>query len=585
MISKATDGIVYKEERQNMMKKGIIAAIFVALMLITIILWPFEGRTLQIAYGNLQEDTRNIRDTSSTNNCAIVIVPGILGSNLFNNNGNQIWSPTGIGITGLFLDQMYLSESGVPQQNLSAQASNINNSNTNYGANDTYEDLYLGLYNAFGDSCDVIFFSYDFRLNNSTAANQLQTVLAGYDQIVFVSHSMGGLVTSKFLANSENNRNRTILNVSVAVPYTGAAKCIDAMYTGEIVKQLGLYLYKNQMRQMSMNSYASYQLLPTEDYRNETGYYPVKVGNVYYDNAITVLKNTLWGKYQGTNNVKPMFDAASSFHSSLFLSGVHSTMLVPTVYMAGIGANTIKTINLDSSYDKTGVEFVNDGDDTILSGSANPQGLAYTYPNKTHMSMVTDNTMISTIISIINYMAGIPADYLSAGSDRQMSFAGCDPNHIIKNRRGWITAIGNTEIDARRIVILTDESSILFQYDSIIEELGGDLIDHEGRIIGNVETGIKGGKKIYILNDGAYCLKGFDTVKADYMNAGYYEKSIYVDGCNGACVLDIGDFSNKRVSCFGIGEDGAGICVKSIVEMSEEALDSLNSDEEEHVYE
>ena len=253
----------------------------------------------------------------STKTKAIVIIPGILGSSLETTSGSKVW----LHITNY--GKMALTENGTSVYSI--RSANYDN----YGANNTYKTLYNSLNNAFGNNFDVILFDYDFRKTNSTAATQLANELSNYNEVVLVAHSMGGLVASKFLANSSSNRSKTTALITLGTPFVGAAKCIDVMETGNMITYnplgVNISLFKNTIRDMSKNCYAAYQLLPTSKYYTKTGTYPLSVNGTNYSNATTQLKNTAWGK-KSDGSVKPMFDTATTFHSSLFSGTTHITI-------------------------------------------------------------------------------------------------------------------------------------------------------------------------------------------------------------------------------------------------------------------
>lgn len=70
-------------------------------------------------------------DTVATSNNVIVVVPGIIGSELVDGNGAKVW----VGV-GAILGQIQCSESGNPVYPLYVY------NNDNYGANDTYNGYY-----------------------------------------------------------------------------------------------------------------------------------------------------------------------------------------------------------------------------------------------------------------------------------------------------------------------------------------------------------------------------------------------------------------------------------------------------------
>lgn len=103
--------------------------------------------------------------TVATSNNVIVVVPGIIGSELVDGNGAKVW----VGV-GAILGQIQCSESGNPVYPLYVY------NNDNYGANDTYKTLYDNLKSRYSSQADVKFFAYDWRKTNTTAGQALKNL-------------------------------------------------------------------------------------------------------------------------------------------------------------------------------------------------------------------------------------------------------------------------------------------------------------------------------------------------------------------------------------------------------------------------
>ena len=190
------------------------------------------------------DETLNNSDivSNSSNQKAIVIVPGLLGSNL-RAGSNSAWIPASDEVGTKLLA---LTESGSSVYTI--------NSVNDYGTINTYQRLYNILMDTFYDyGYDIVFFDYDWRLNNSYTATLLASELSGYTEVIFVAHSMGGLVASKFLANSSANRAKTTALITVGTPFVGSAKAIYAMETGRLVKFVS-YIYTETVKSVGKNS-------------------------------------------------------------------------------------------------------------------------------------------------------------------------------------------------------------------------------------------------------------------------------------------------------------------------------------------
>lgn len=74
------------------------------------------------------------------------------------------------------------------------------NGENEYGAIDMYENLVVTLRKEYGDVADIRFVPYDWRLDLEAGASEIEKVIREYDEVVIVAHSMGGLVTEKYIA-------------------------------------------------------------------------------------------------------------------------------------------------------------------------------------------------------------------------------------------------------------------------------------------------------------------------------------------------------------------------------------------------
>lgn len=483
--------------------------------------------------------------TASTKSKAIVIIPGILGSSLETTSGTHVW------LDIFNYGKMALSETGTSVNSI--RSANYDN----YGANNTYKTLYDSLQSAFGSQFDIIFFDYDFRLSNTTSATKLENELSGYSEVVLVAHSMGGLVAGKYLANKSSNRSKTSAFISLGTPYVGAAKCIDVMETGEMLTYnfagINVDLFKGTIKEMSKNCFAAYQLLPTSKYYSITGTYPLSVNGSNYSIIKTPLGKTSWGK-KSDGTVKPMFNTAETFHSSLFNGSTHITDYsdVTAYTLAGTGVDTISKVSLNSNYEITAVTYSNTGDGTVLQKSAGYGTPSYIYSGATHMGLVSDSTVISRIKKIITAETGVSAARIisnEVSSDvnapvyNTESFE-IDPNELTINDRGWIEGLDN-----RRINIYADHASTILVDGFITTEENNQVYDHAGNKIGSVWTLGSTGRKMYALNNGEYNVQGNGIVTIEYMNNGYFERAVEYDSGTDAMSIIIGDYATQAVSC------------------------------------
>lgn len=200
----------------------------------------------------------------SGNKEAIIILPGIMGSNLIDGNtGEPLWAP----LKGYNMHELSISQIGSILNENSVRAlldirgekgalkwlekmtvnpdgtSNYDNIVTQslnkfgeptyplastYGTLEYYEKMYKYFDKTLGNKYDVVIFEYDWRLDNMTAAIRLENFIKkkGYSKVNIVAHSMGGILASTFMGRSEENRALVNKFISLGTPYYGSLKAI-----------------------------------------------------------------------------------------------------------------------------------------------------------------------------------------------------------------------------------------------------------------------------------------------------------------------------------------------------------------------
>jgi pimeloyl-ACP methyl ester carboxylesterase len=187
----------------------------------------------------------------------VVVVPGILGSTLYR-DGRQIWGYRQIIKSLHRLTDQLTSDLSLPPQAFDYPRSGVADGVTAEAvlttqgiipglvSIDGYDDLLTMLrvrfHEDFVDGSDaVVAFPYDWRQSNEYTARRLQAwvepLLARRRQhypearIVFVAHSMGGLV-ARYYAHVLDEQQRTRRIVTIATPYRGAVKALAVLANG-----------------------------------------------------------------------------------------------------------------------------------------------------------------------------------------------------------------------------------------------------------------------------------------------------------------------------------------------------------------
>ena len=497
--------------------------------------------------------------TTATHSRAIIIIPGIMGSSLYNTtNSRYAWN----GIMSLEnAADLYLDDNGNSVKAMSL----INETG---GAFNTYGTLYDELTTAFSDNFDIIFFSYDWRMNNTVAASRLASVAAPYSEVVLVAHSMGGLVASKFLANSSANRAKTSALITIGTPFVGSAKCIDVMESGELVKNPvnGSYLVTDVVKKVCGCSYAAYQLLPTTNYRNITGYYPISINGTNYSDC-AMLVNASWG-HTPAGTVKPMVEGAYSFHNSLYIGNtfVLDYYNIPVYTLAGSLLNTVSKVNLNSNYYISSLSYSNSGDGTVLLSSAGYGTPDYYYNYVEHTDLVSHDTAIDRIKVLITTETGISA---AIAANEQMDTTEKSSEiqfeELEINDRGWILGYDN-----RRINIIVDQEIEIYCGSTPLTVVGR-IYDTHGNVIGDAWHLDDSGRMQYVLNNGNYEFSIDGYARIEYLNNGYYDL-VYEFNTQGEATVFIEDYS-EAPSCL---QNSNMVLPTSIAD--EQVLTELNTD-------
>ena len=157
------------------------------------------------------------------------------------------------------------------------------------GLLDTYYDLIDALYSdeTITSRYSIEFFSYDWRLSNAVSAERLDAFIeeCGYDKVVLVAHSMGGLVASGYMALGDTQTNKVKEVYMLSSPLEGTPEVInvwankdfsflsgDAALGPAVDVILTLLTFSLDPLQKLFGNYASiYELFPTQNFISVSG--------------------------------------------------------------------------------------------------------------------------------------------------------------------------------------------------------------------------------------------------------------------------------------------------------------------------
>lgn len=520
-----------------------------------------------------------VNEARSTHDKAIVIVPGIACSTMKNADTN-----TTVWVSLLNSDQMICTETGTTINNIQSY------NDDNYGVLDNYKNLYNSLVDAYGDSFDIIFFDYDWRKNNTTSAQALQSELADYSEVVLVAHSMGGLVAARYLMLSSANRSKTTAFIAIGTPFVGSSKAILTMETGEFLSGIAGLITKSTFQRVCCTIPGAFQLLPTNKYTDITGDYLISVNgsNYNYTNAMTYLKGREWA-LKSDNTAKPMFSTATAFHNTLFSSGTHITALstVDTYTIAGTGLNTISRINYTSSGELDDPTYLNSGDETVLYKSAGYGTPDYLYSDIDHVALIKNSRVIDRVKTIISNTTGVSAAQATSilqredSVDNTVEILGAD---FAVNDRGWIIGADNSRIN----ISTSADITISRNGNPVISDGNGHLFCYEDDVeirVGTVWALGENGKNFYALYDGNYEIivngQSDEILSIQYMDSGYYQKVVKYNLSNTVgTTVDVGQHDSMEVFAYSVAQDsrsGEYSVLEPFYIASQSEINELNS--------
>ena len=334
---------------------------------------------------------------------AVVILPGIMGTELFAGKNNtkypymtKLWDPK-VGIDAFNKIKSLACDSNGNSLN------DIYAANENFGAQGAYKRMFDKLSKTFKAPYYITYFPYDWRMSCKDAATSLNNYIVsnGYNSVILVAHSMGGLVASNYLAIGQAQRDKVDKLITLGTPYLGAPKVLDIFINGGILDSFltdELLEITGAIPGIMPNIKSVYELMPSQNWfttAQKTLYTYTKHYTVpgHPDDGKTVTEITYSATKQNFYNKIDKFNnnllvKAESMHNSLFVGNRHITNYVDAYYIVGTNKSTITSVTANVSdgltIDQLSFRFTNQGDDTVPFWSADIGGL---YPSKTYYAV------------------------------------------------------------------------------------------------------------------------------------------------------------------------------------------------------
>ena len=334
-----------------------------------------DPNNLEFMFGKVADD---ITQPDDNENCPIIVIPGIMGSNLYVRPdqfdiATQEWPPLSLQIFGLGnsinIDKTLFTK---PIEN-----QNASGVKREYGSLNTYKELVDSLCKRFPYRA-VYFFSYDFRQSNSETADllnwQISKILSDYPQyskVDIVCHSMGGLVASSYVSRHGTSELRKV--VTLATPYEGAPTLLNTTLNGDAMGFASAVVGISKEVKAGFPSLA--QLAPSESYFNRyefyrysytksSGFLGLNKKRMYdtidYSQYKTICKEIFGSNYDKAqafyNSINPSdswgLNALTDFDNSYFAVGIDQPTVGSLFFNDGNSLNSLACEDL--AYDMHG---------------------------------------------------------------------------------------------------------------------------------------------------------------------------------------------------------------------------------------
>jgi hypothetical protein len=370
-----------------------------------------------------------VYNTSGSAKKAVIILPGIMGSNLVDAETEApLWS-IGSMISNVAMNKDMLdSEGRFDTEKFSEylysflkrgadgkterviRAADMNDSDLKYGYMSFYKSLYDLVESKCGENTeygyDVEIFQYDWTKSCAASAADLTEFISlnKYENVILIGHSMGGLVIDNYLALSENNRSNTDAVITLSTPHLGAVDsvCLDlggVMPTasnllssvtfksmlGELNGKLPkgcetvmdfAVVISNIFRNAARTLASTYDMFPNTSLFDTETY---ASSSPYRINGADATRGDMSGyltdaSFVSSNGyVNSVVNNLNSAQDSLYFDGKFVSDLVETYYFAGTGEDTTSSLSL--TYDGgefafTGYASSAEGDTLVLVDSA-----------------------------------------------------------------------------------------------------------------------------------------------------------------------------------------------------------------------
>ncbi len=419
----------------------------------------WDGYSLQSHKEGAIYDYRYYKE-SVKHDKAMILLPGLMASSFYLPSTNEpMWGMPGFGNLATTLikketeeeksayfdfviDSLKCDENNVPL--LTERIATMQDGEA-YGSFDGMKYIYDIVYPVYGDRYDVLVWQYDWRQHNMGSAEELEKFINynGWDEVVFFTHSMGGVVVANYLARSQTNRDKTELFVPFGCPFFGSMDAINNLFeqanpSGMMNDLFGMISgYVNRefsLTDVSRTMASVWELLnfPVFDeswyFDSDHPYYigvdgTIRSGEGYLDSreVYDLLCSYDWAR-RADGSLRPVVANLLDYQNNLYIDDgkggkIFVSDAVNTEYIVGIDVPTNIAVTLDGEGKITDTVKSTYGDGTVPAYSASAghpldDPRVHLVYGVEHGPLANDNFQATAEESGLRYVLGILEKYI-----------------------------------------------------------------------------------------------------------------------------------------------------------------------------
>lgn len=414
-----------------------------------------------------------------------VFIPGIQGSELHQGEDNRLWP----AITRKTIKQLFLNKEDIPMQTQKML------SVLGFGV---YRDIDGILSAKFG--ANFTHFSFDWRFELDRHFDDLYHIVEGKRDIVFVAHSMGGLLTKLFIHwCNDNNKFLDIKKIiTIGTPWQGAPESLYWLKYGDtfprwlIMNKMPSVIGLNtadQMMKLSNTLPSVFHLLPHDDYIENTEPILYKSDGSGVSNAYSTLFNNV--QYKMYQEFSQTIQTALAEQWPNNLGQVHHAIIGHK--HSTFGGIVTEQSTKNGVIDKKEIKWTS-GDGTVPVKSGTPRFSSQNYYIKGGHLKLTQSSRVHELITAIideNNINAVSSRYFENEASNEFSGrnfrVACPVSVSIENEDGYLTGeinsvdnleqLNNSMLDSDKTNMYRIEDSFFVFIDE--EVLEGDFTNQD----------------------------------------------------------------------------------------------------------